>query len=165
MKFARSLVASLVVVLLAVTVGRTDEKEEKVPLDKLPKAVVDAVKAKFAGADLVSAEKEKEDGKIVYEVNIKFKGSTIEVTVTPEGIILTAEKTIKAKALPRAVSDALEAMYPKASVKKAEEISKEDKITAYEVLIVTADKKTVEVEFDPAGKVIKEEKKDTKDDK
>src|SRR5205085_11412445 len=46
---------------------RADE-EEKVPLDKLPKAVTEAVKKKFPRAELVSAEKEKQDGKTVYEV-------------------------------------------------------------------------------------------------
>ena len=45
--------------------------EEKVPLDKLPKAVVEAVKEKFPKAELVSASKEDENGKTVFEVSIK----------------------------------------------------------------------------------------------
>src|SRR5438105_1127074 len=44
-------------------------EEEDIPLDKLPKAVVEAVKAKFKGAELVSASEEKDaDGKTTYEV-------------------------------------------------------------------------------------------------
>ncbi len=44
--------------LVGLTAAWADEgKEEKVPLDKLPKAVTDAVKAKFEGAELVSASK------------------------------------------------------------------------------------------------------------
>jgi uncharacterized membrane protein YkoI len=159
----RKLIAVLAVVVLVVPALRAaDEKEEKVPLDKLPKAVVEAVKAKFAGAILVSAETEKEDGKTVYEVNLKHKGHAIEVTVTPEGKIVSVEKTIAAKDLPEAVADALKKKYPKATIKKVEELSKDDKVTGYEVLLVTSDKKTVEVVFDPTGKITKTESKGEK---
>ena len=158
----RKLIVTLAVVVLLVPVVRADEKEEKVPLDKLPKAVVEAVKAKFAGATLVSAEKEKEDGKTVYEVNIKHKGHTIEVSVTPEGKIVSVEKTIAAKDLPEAVAAALKKKYPKATVKKVEELSKDDKVTGYEVLLVAPGKKPVEVVFDPSGKITKTEPKGEK---
>jgi Putative beta-lactamase-inhibitor-like, PepSY-like len=150
------------VALLGLTALRADEgKEEKVALDKLPKAVTDAVKAKFEGCKLVSAEKEKEDGKDVFEVTIKHKGHTIEVTLTPEGTLVSIEKEIEAKDLPKAVSEAIDAKYPKATIKKAEEVTKGDKVS-YEALIVTADKKTLEVVFDPKGKFLEEEKKDEK---
>ena len=159
--------AGLSLLALAVHALRAeDAKEEKIPLDKLPTAVVKAVKAKFDGATLVSAEKEKADGKLVYEVNLKHKGHAIEVTVTPEGKIVAVEKIIAAKDLPEAVADALKQKYPKATVKKVEEISKDDKITAYEVLLVTDGKKTLEVKFDPKGKVLEVEKKgDKKEEK
>jgi len=151
--------------VVGLTIARTDEgKEEKVPLDKLPKAVVEAVKAKFEGAELVSAEKEKEDGKEVFEVAIKHKGHNIEVTLTPEGKIVSIEKEIDVKDLPKEVKEALDAKYPKAEIKKAEEETKNDKVT-YEVLIVTAEKKKLEVVFDPKGKVLEEEKKDEKKEK
>jgi uncharacterized membrane protein YkoI len=151
--------------LVAWAPARADEgKEEKIALDKLPKEVVDAVKKKFEGCELVSAEKEKEDGKEVYEVAIKHKGSKIEVTLTPEGKIVSVEKQIDAKDLPKEVKEALDDKYPKAQIKLAEEETKDDKVT-YEVLIVTADKKTVEVVLDPKGKVLKEEKKKEKEEK
>src|SRR5260221_1073112 len=98
-------VVAMIGVLLASSTARADE--EKVPLDKLPKAVVDAVKAKFPDAKLVSAEKELEDGKPVYEVAIKDKDQNIEVTVTPEGKIILIEKEIAAKDLPKAVAEAM----------------------------------------------------------
>ncbi len=149
--------------VIAATSTRADE--EKVALDKLPKPVVDAVKKKFPKAELNSASKEKEDGKIVYEVNIKDGKTTIEVTVTPEGKIVSIEKEITVKDLPKAVAETLESKYPKATIKKVEEIIKEDKLTAYEVLLVTAEKKALEVVFSPEGKVVSEEKKDNDKDK
>lgn len=155
--------ASVVVVGLCVSLVRADD-EEKVALDKLPKAVVDAVKAKFPSAKLVSAEKEKEDGKTVYEVAIKDGERNIEVTLTPEGKIISIEKEISAKELPKPVAEALEKKYPKATITKLEEIIKDDKVKAYEALIVTAEKKKLEVIFDPTGKPLGEEKKDNEKD-
>jgi uncharacterized membrane protein YkoI len=160
-KLLGRLAAGVVMMVLTAAGARADE--EKVPLDKLPKAVTDAVKAKFPSAELVKAEKETEDGKTVYEVNLKSGGHSMDVTVTPEGKILEVEKTIAAKDLPKAVANALEAKYPRATITIAEEISKDDKIVAYEMVIVTADKKKLEVVFDPQGTFKKEEKKGDKE--
>jgi hypothetical protein len=159
----RSLVIGTVGFALLAFVGLAGVRadEEKVPLEKLPKAVTDAVKAKFEGAEMVSASKEKEDGKELYEVAIKHKGHKIDVTVTPEGKIASIEKEIEAKDFPKEVTAALEAKYPKATIKKAEEVTEGDKVV-YEALIVTADKKTIEVVLDPKGKIVKEETKEKK---
>jgi uncharacterized membrane protein YkoI len=146
--------------LLVLAAARADE--EKVPLDKLPKAVVDAVKAKFPGAELVSAGKEDENGQTVYEVAIKDKGQNIDVTFKPDGTLVSVEKEITVKDLPRAVAEALDARYPKATVKKTEEVTEGSKMT-YEIHLVTADKKSLEVVFDPSGKVVEEENKDKKE--
>jgi hypothetical protein len=155
---------ALVALFGLATLRADDAKEEKVALDKLPKAVTEAVKAKFEGAELVSASKEKEDGKEVFEVVIKHKGHNVEVTLTPEGKVVSVEKEIEAKDAPKVVTEALDAKYPKATVKKVEEVTEDGKVT-YEFLIVTAEKKTVEVVIDPKGKVVKEEKKDKEEKK
>lgn len=138
------------------------DEEEKIALDKVPKAVLKVVKAKFKDAELVSAEKETKDKKVVYEISLKLKGKTVEVSATPDGKIISIEKTIAAKDLPKAVTETLESKYPKATIKVAEEIMEGEKLS-YEVLLVTADKKTLEVVFDPKGKVVQEEKKDKED--
>jgi hypothetical protein len=150
------------VALCSLAVAWADD-EEKVPLDKLPKAVIDAVKNKFPKAELVEASKESEDGKTVYEVEIKNDGKKIDVTLTVEGTILGLEKEITAKDLPKAVTETLESKYVKATIKKVEEIIKikdgRDNLEYYEVLLVTAEKKTVEVVLSPDGKIKKTEEK------
>src|SRR5207237_2545868 len=98
--------------------------EEKVPIDKLPKTVVDAVKKRFPEAEIVSASKEVEDGKTLYELALKQKDAKMDVTLTAEGEIQEIEKEIASKDLPKAVADGLDAKYPKATIKKAEEIIK-----------------------------------------
>jgi uncharacterized membrane protein YkoI len=143
--------------------GRADE--EKVPLDKVPKAVMDAVKKRFPNAKIMGAEKEVEDGKTSYEVAIKNKDQNIDVILTPEGKIVALEAEIPAKDLPKEVVAAMDKKYPKATVKKVEEITKDDKIS-YEILLVTADMKTFETTFDPKGKILEEEaKKESKEKK
>jgi uncharacterized membrane protein YkoI len=142
--------------------------EESVPLDKVPKAVLDAVKARFKEAEVTEAAKETEDGKLVYEVTVKEKGAKIDVTLTPEGEILVIERTIVAKDLPAAVTRALEDKYPKAKYKIVEEVikveKKQEKLAYYEVLLETADQKKREVEVTAEGKIIHEEKKDNDTD-
>src|SRR5260370_210881 len=76
--------------------------------------VKEAVKAKFPDAELVSADKETDKGKVAYEVAIKNKGQKIEVTVSEEGKIISIEKEIAVKDLPKVVAEAFEKKYPKA---------------------------------------------------
>jgi uncharacterized membrane protein YkoI len=156
------LVASAALGLLVLAVAVSAD-EEKVPLDKVPKAVIKAVKARFPDATLTKAEKETEDGKTVYEIAIKNKKQNIEVTLTPDGTIVEIEKQIAAKDMPKTVLKALEDKYPKATYKMIEEVikvkDKEEKLAYYEVLLVTAEKKKLEVSVTPEGKISKEEDK------
>ena len=149
------------VLLLSVVVARGDE--EKVPLDKVPKPVVEAVKARFKNAEVTGASRETEKGQVVYEVTIKDRGQNIDVTLTPQGEILLIEKEIAARDLPRAAARALEGKYPRATYKIVEEIvkveKKQERLAYYEVLLVTAGKETLEVLVTPEGKIVKEEKK------
>src|SRR4051794_19102531 len=99
----RGLVALVVSVLVVLPSLAVRADEEKVALDKLPKAVVAAVKKKFPGAKLVSAEKEKKDKQILFEVRIKDGEQNVEVTLTPEGKIVEIEKEITTQNLPKGV--------------------------------------------------------------
>ena len=163
MRAFAGLLFGLVAVALVLS-GSASGQEKKVDLKKVPKAVLKAVKDKFPKAKIISASTEKENDKTVYEIQIKNEGKSADVTVTPEGKITTVETTIPYKELPKVVAEAFEKKYPRATVKRTEEVGDGDKVTHYELLIVTSDKKTLEVEFDTKGKFIKEEKKSGKDD-
>ncbi len=133
--------------------------EEKVPLDKLPAKVKDAVKAKFPDAEFVSASKEIEDKVLLYEVKIKSKKQTIEVTVTEDGKIVEIEAAIAPGDLPKAVVDSLFRTYGPVNFLKVEDIVKGDK-KYYEVLIVHArGARKTEVEIDKDGKILHVEDK------
>jgi hypothetical protein len=158
---------ALAMVALIVLFAPVRADEEKVPLDKVPKAVLDAAKKRFPKAEMVGASKETENGKTVYEVELKLAGKTIDVTLTPEGVITLIEKQIDAKELPKAVTEALEKKYPKATYKIIEAVyavkDGKDKLDFYEILLVTAAKKKIEVQVLPDGKIKAEENKPEKD--
>lgn len=146
--------AAVAVLLVAsVLVG----KDEEIAIGKLPKAVVDAIMAKFPGAQLDEAVKETEDGKTVYEVELKQKQQEYVVSVTPEGKITEVEREIAIKDLPKAVTEALAKKYPKAALRDAEEATADGKIT-YEIVVA------VKVTIDANGKILKEDAEEDDDD-
>jgi len=123
----------------------------------LPKAVTEAIKKRFPNAEIKSAEKGEEDGKPIFEASIKSDRHDIDVTLSPNGEILSFEKAVKEKDLPKAVSESLSEKYPHATIKLVEEVWEHDKLTGYEATIVTSDKKKIAITFDPAGKLVEEE--------
>lgn len=156
-RFPRILCSAALLGLFGLAVAA--QGDEKVPPDKLPKPVVDAVKARFPGAELKGAEKEKDGDKVVFDVALKHKDQNYEVAVTPEGEITTIEHQIPVKDLPKVVVKTLEEKYPKATYKMVEEVykvkDKKETLESYEVAVVTADKKQYEVYVAPDGKLLK----------
>lgn len=49
---------------------------------------MDTVKKQFRGAQLREAERNEEQGELIYEVDISVNGAKKEVEVTPEGKIV-----------------------------------------------------------------------------
>jgi uncharacterized membrane protein YkoI len=143
---------------------RADDKAEKIAPDKLPKKIMDTVKARLPGAEVTSAEKEKEDGKIVYDLELKHESRKYEMDILEDGTLVEIEKEIAAKDVPEKVTKAIKEKYPTATVKEVMEVNKvtgkEEKPMHYEVTIETGGKsKEVIVSLD--GK-LKEEKKEEK---
>jgi len=68
------------------------KKEEKVPLDQLPKAVKEAAEKAVKGIVLTEAEKETKGDKVTYEVEGKANGKEWEIAITPEGKVLEIEE-------------------------------------------------------------------------
>lgn len=61
---------------------------KKIPIDALPPAVFFAVADRFPDAQFLSAERDKDDGRIMFEVKIRTGGKKIELDVTPFGQIV-----------------------------------------------------------------------------
>jgi uncharacterized membrane protein YkoI len=141
---------------LVVTLHAPAGDNEKVPLDKLPKNVVDTVKAKYPKAVLKHAYKDTVDGKLVYEVGIDIDKTHLHAFVTADGKLTAIHKEIDTKDTPQKVLKAVEAKYPKSKVDGVEEQSDADgKVTGYEVTIQASDGSTIEVVVDTSGKITK----------
>jgi uncharacterized membrane protein YkoI len=132
--------------------------DEDIKPSDLPPVVTKAIKAKFPQAEIKSAEKGEEEGKPIIEVTIISDKHSIDVTLSPKGEILSMEKTLKMNELPKVMKKSLNAKYPHSTVKLIEEVWEHDKLTGYEGTIITTDKKSVEVNFDPKGKLIEDKK-------
>src|SRR5262245_51827112 len=159
MRYCVTLLRSLVLGLLIVTPAlRADE--EKVPLDKIPKAVKDALIAKFPKAKIDKCTKAKEGNDVVYDIEFKDGDRKCEADIKENGTFINFEKAIEVKNLPKAVKEAIEKKYPKSTMKEIMEETevkgKDEKIAAYEVVLVTADKKEVEVRVSPEGKILED---------
>ncbi len=139
------------------------DKPQKIAPDKLPEKIMAAVKGRFPGAQITSAEKETENGKVVYDIELKHQGRKYEMDIQEDGTIVEIEKEVAAKDLP-AVTKAVMAKYPGATIKEIMEVNKvkgkQETPVHYEVTITTADKKSKEVIVSLDGKSVKEEKEE-----
>ena len=161
----RKMLRLVVCAALAITTTGAWAEEEKVPLDKLPKAVAEAVKAKFPKAEMKEATKEKDGDKTTYEVSVMDGKLKVDVNVTESGTITGYEREIALADLPKAVAAAAAEKHPKGKAKNAEIVYtvKDGKDTlAYYEVFVEVDGKTVEVEILADGKLKPAEKKEEK---
>ena len=155
----RVVLGSLAVVLFVAT-GTVRAQEETVPPDKIPKAVMNALLAKFPKAKIDKCTKAKEGNDIVYDIEFKQEGRKCEADIKENGTYINYEQAIEAKDLPKVVRDAIEKKYPQATWKdimeEKEVHGKEEKLSAYEVVLVTVEKKEVEVRVSPDGKIVED---------
>ena len=153
---APALVAGLV---LTGTASSADEKE-------IPKKVMDALKAKFPKAEIQKWTKEKEGDAVVYDIEFKEGTRKCEADIKEDGTYINYEREVAAKDLPKAVVEAVEKKYPKATMKVIMEImevkGKDDKLEGYEIELETADKKEVEVTVAPDGKILEDSTEEKK---
>src|SRR5262249_8231250 len=114
---------------------------DDVPVDKLPKAIVDALKKRFPKGELASASKSGEGDKTAYEVSVKEGALKADVNLTNAGVITGMEKQIAEADLPKAIAAAVKAKHPKGTVKTCEEViavkDGKEEIEYYEVVVET----------------------------
>lgn len=165
----------VVAVSAAITSGMATQKdkglradEAALAPDKLPKAVVDALKSKFPKSELLRATQEDDDGEIEYEVTVKDGGQQIDVTLTATGKIEAIEKELAVGDLPKAVTAALEKKYPKATYQKIDAVFEiedgKEELEFYEIEVVTAGKQELELKIGADGRIKTDGEKREKED-
>jgi len=66
--------------------------QENVPINRLPSPVTAAIKNRFPKSELLRAEKDLENGKVIYEVKVRSDGQNYDIDVTPSGKILKIDR-------------------------------------------------------------------------
>ena len=68
---------------------------EDVPVDKLPKVVIEAIHTEYPDAKLLEAKLEKEEEVTFYAVDVVHQGIKMEIDVSPEGKVLAIDEDLK----------------------------------------------------------------------
>ena len=130
------------------------DTEKKIKMKDLPPAVQAAVKDLTRdNAVLAGLAKEVENGKTMYEAELKVNGHTKDVTIDETGKIVTTEEEVSLASLPTPAREAMQKAVGKRKLARLEAVTK-DGTTYYEGLIKSGFKKT-EVKIDPAGNTVK----------
>jgi uncharacterized membrane protein YkoI len=138
---------------------RADDAKKLTPAE-IPAAIMHTVKARLPGAQVTSAEKETENGSVVYDLEMKDGGRKYEMDIKEDGTLVEIEKQVMEKDVPEAITNAVKAKYPSATIHEVMEVNKvegtKETPQHYEVVIATGGKdKEVVVSLD--GKSVKEE--------
>ena len=141
------LLAGLVVAVTGVVGLAAPEK--KVQMKNLPPAVQKAVQDNTKGATVVGLSEEREDGKVLYEVETKANGRTRDLLFDQAGALVEVEEEVASEALPAAVRTALSSH---GKILKVEALTKGTTMT-YEAQVEKNGKKS-EVVVDGSGNAI-----------
>ena len=68
---------------------KKEGKEEKVAFAQLPAAVQKTLNDEGKGNKIETADKESEDGKTVYEADVKIEGTNYEIKVAEDGSLIS----------------------------------------------------------------------------
>jgi hypothetical protein len=154
--FVRPLLLALLACLADATApAHADDKNyAEIPLAQVPKPVVQAIQKKFPDAQPQSASRGVEENKPYFDVYIKVKGQNIWVTCDAQGAILTIDREITAKDLPKPVAAAFAKKYPKAEIRMVNEVT-EDNYSTYDIAITVSGKPLIAI-FAADGKFLEQ---------
>jgi len=172
MKYARLFVLSVACIALAAPIALAQGPKPAAkaapggraadPAAKLPAPILSAFRTSYPKATIKNAAKETENGKTVWEVESVDNGLARDLVYNLDGTVVDVEEQVEPASLPAAVTAALKARYPRATVAKAEKLMKGTALT-YEMALKGAGVKSVEIT--PDGKIVpaateKDEKED-----
>lgn len=110
----------------------------------LPAPILAAFKAAYPHATMKTAAEEKENGKVVWEVESTENGLGRDLLYTPDGKVLEIEEEVPGAQLPAPVTAAVKAQYPAARIVKGEKVTRGATVI-YELQLAGAAKKSMEL--------------------
>ncbi len=140
----------LVVVATCLLVFSALAQETKVSERKVPSAVIAAFKAAYPQATVRGYAREKDKGKVYYEVESIEGETTRDILYNPDGTVAETEESLAVSDLPADAQQTLQTTYRRAEVTKVEKLTRGD-VVEYEAHLKQG-KKRIEVKFDASGK-------------
>jgi hypothetical protein len=128
-------------------------QESKIKEKDVPPAVISAFKSAYPNATIRGYAKEKEKGKLFYEIESKDGETTRDLLYNPDGTVAEIEETILAIDLPAEAQQLIKTRYPRGIVSRAEKVTEGNTIK-YEVSIRNGKTRTG-LAFSADGKLLK----------
>lgn len=149
-----SVFAITVLAGIAAAAAATAHAESHVPCNTLPAAVLSQAKAEAGDATVRGCVKEKENGKLSYEVETQKDGRSRDIELDASGSVLAVEQEVMGSSVPAAVSDAIAAAAKGGKIGKIESVTRGGAIASYETTITRHGQRR-EVAFSPQGAPVK----------
>lgn len=130
------------------------QAETHVPCKTLPAAVLQQAKVEAADATIRGCVKDKEDGKLTYEVETLKDGKSRDILFDDSGTVLEVEQEVAGASLPSAVSDAIAKAANGGKAGKVESVTRGGVIASYETTITKKGRRQ-EIAFSPQGDPVK----------
>jgi putative PepSY-like beta-lactamase-inhibitor len=127
-------------------------QESKISEKDVPPAVIAAFKSAYPNATVRGYAKEKEKGKLFYEIESKDGATMRDLLYHPDGTVAEIEETIAATDLPAEAQRLIKSRYPRGVVSRAEKVT-EGTTIKYEVSIRNGKRRTG-LAFDADGKLL-----------
>jgi uncharacterized membrane protein YkoI len=153
MKLCNKITLSIFVVTLGIAAGHASEKA--VAMKDLPAAVQRTVQEQSKGATIRGLSKEVEDGKTVYEVQMKVNGHGKDVSMDASGVVLEVEEEVALDSIPGAARAAIKKAAGSGQITKVEKVSGGKEI-AYEAGLRKNGKRS-EVKVSGDGRLLPED--------
>lgn len=147
-----SLTAALTFAIAAAGVAQppTASKPAAAP-PKLPAAILSAFQAAYPHATIKAAAPEKENGKVVWEVESVENGIGRDLVYEPDGTVVEVEEEVTTSQIPAAVVAAVKGQYPSATISKGEKVTRGATVQ-YELQLKGAPRRSIELT--PQGKPV-----------
>src|SRR5882757_8825413 len=134
--------AGVLCALFLISLGTVIAQERRVTMKSLPPAVKKTVEEQTKGATIKGLSKEKENGKTQYEVETVVGGHTRDMLIDESGTVVEIEEAVDLNTLPEGVQSGIKQKAGKGKILKVEALTKNGTLTAYEVQLQKAGKKS-----------------------
>lgn len=144
-------VLTVCVSIYVATAFAQEPKERKAQLKDLPAAVQTTAREQSKGATVLGYSEEVENGQTLYEVSLRVKGHSKDVTMDANGNVVEVEEQVTLSSLPGPAKAEILKQAGRGKITLVESITKNDTLIGYEAHVKTAGK-FLEIKVDPQGK-------------